>query len=241
MKTQNPSDSVLARRRILQGLATVTAASALTACGLNERTNSQNQINPIDRAREAGALNTLVAAEYMTIDAYSQGAVILTAARDDTSRPQEERDLAALALALATQFQEDHAAHAALLSEAVSRLGATPVRADEVTFIPPPNFRPSVGNVLKLAANEERRSAIALNRVLKGIQTPDSRFILASIEGVDTQHFMVLKALIEALVDVTPALDAAQVVPQPFVASTASLGGGNGLEEQPDLAVNDQG
>ncbi|MFY2556401.1 ferritin-like domain-containing protein [Corallococcus terminator] len=239
MTTQNPPDSILARRRLLQGFAAVTAASALPACEVTERPNSQNQLGPIDLAREAGALNTLLAAEYTLLDAYAQNAVILTDARDSPSRPQEERDFAALALALTARFQQDHEAHAALLSTTVTNLGGNAVRADEVSYTPPPNFRPSVGNVLKLTANEERRSAIAFNRVLKGLQTQEHRFILASIEGVDTQHFMVLKALIEALVDVTPALDTARVVPQPFVSSTESLGGGSGLEAQPLLAVND--
>lgn len=237
--TQNPSDSVLARRQLLQGLAAATAASALTACGALERSNPQHQLSPIDRAREASALNALLAAEYILLDAYAQGAVILTDARDAPSHPQEERDFAALALALTAEFQEDHEAHAALLATTVTNLGGNAVREDDARFTPPPGFRPSVGNVLKLAANEERRAAVAFNRVLKGLQTQEHRFILASIEGVDTQHFMVLKALIEALVDVTPALDAARVVPQPFVSSTESLGGGSGLEAQPLLAIND--
>ncbi|MCP3166001.1 ferritin-like domain-containing protein [Myxococcus qinghaiensis] len=239
MKTQNHPDSVLARRQLLQVLAAATAASTLPACEALERSDSQHQLGPIDRAREASALNTLLVAEYTLLDAYAQSAVILTDARDAPWRPQEERDLAALALALATEFQQDHEAHAALLSTTVTNLGGTAVREDDARFTPPPGFRPSVGNVLKLAANEERRAAIALNRVLKGLQTPEHRFILASIEGVDTQHFMVLKALIDALVDVTPALDTARVVPQPFVSSTESLGGGSGLEALPLLAVND--
>lgn len=236
MKTRNPP---VARRQLLQCLAAATAASTLPACEAMERSNAQHQLSPIDRAREASALNALLAAEYLLLDAYTQGARILTDARDAPSRPQEERDFAALTLTLAAAFQQDHEAHAALLATTVTNLGGNAVREDEARFTPPPGFRPSVGNVLKLAANEERRAAIALNRVLKGLQTQAHRFILASIAGVDTQHFMVLKALIEALVDVTPALDTARVVPQPFVSSTESLGGGSGLEAQPLLAVND--
>ncbi|QSQ11713.1 ferritin-like domain-containing protein [Myxococcus landrumensis] len=235
-----PSDERLERRQFLQGLAAMATTAALSGCA-NREESSLPHGSAIDRAREASALNTLLALEYSLIDGYHQGITLLTAAHEDSSLPQPERDLAGLALAVAQAFLEDHEAHAALLSEMLTNLGATPLRPDEAPFIPPPQFKPSVGNALKLAANEERRATFGYNRVVQGLNTQRTRFGLASIEGVQAQHFMVLKALIDSLVDTTSTFDAQQAVPAPFVSSTVSLGGGSGLQDVPDLAVNNPG
>ncbi|MFY1830871.1 ferritin-like domain-containing protein [Myxococcus fulvus] len=236
--TSTPS---LARRRVLQCLGLATGAHALGACESPMEYRPSQEVNPIERAREVVALNTLLAAEYSLVAAYAQAASHLVAARDDSTRPQPERDLAVPALGLAQAFQQNHAAHAALLARTLTDLGATPVREDMLSYTPPAGFKPSVGNVLKLAANEERRSVVAFTRVLASLQTPSTRFVLASIQGIHAQHFAVLGALVESRLEVTPALDAARVVPRPFVASTEELGGGEGLGAEPDLAVGDAG
>ncbi|MCK8501437.1 ferritin-like domain-containing protein [Myxococcus fulvus] len=236
--TPNPR---LARRRVLQCLGLATGAHALGACDAPMEYRPNQEVNPIERAREVGALNTLLAAEYSLVAAYAQATSRLVAARDDPARPQAERELAVLALGLARAFQQHHAAHAALLARTMTDLGAIPVREDTVSYAPPAGFKPSVGNVLKLSANEERRSIIAFTRVLASIQTPSTRFVLASIQGIHAQHFAVLTALVESRLEMAPALDAARVVPRPFVASTEELGGGEGLGAEPDLAVGDAG
>ncbi|WP_338872078.1 ferritin-like domain-containing protein [Myxococcus stipitatus] len=240
MPPSPPSDVPLERRRLLRGLAALATLSTLAGCKKLDE-GAQVYGNPIDRAREASALNTLLSVEYEFVDGYQQAILLLTAGRDDTSLPSQQRDLASLALAIAQAFLEDHEAHADLLVAMVTNLGAVPLRVDQAPFIPPPMFKPTIGNTLKLAANEERRGTIAYNRVLKGLNTPSTRFALASIEGVQAQHFMVLKALIDALVDTTSTFDARQAVPAPFISSTVSLGGGNGLQDVPDLAVNNPG
>ncbi|MCP3063145.1 ferritin-like domain-containing protein [Myxococcus sp. K38C18041901] len=235
------SNPLLARRRVLQCLGLATGVHALGACADPLEYRPNQEVNPIERAREVGALNTLLAAEYALVDAYAQATSHLVAARDDSTRSPSEREQAVLALGMARAFQQHHVAHAALLARTMTDLGAVPVREDTLSYTPPAGFKPSVGNVLKLAANEERRSVIAFTRVLASLQTPDTRFVLASIQGIHAQHFAVLTALVEARLEMAPALDAARVVPRPFVASTEELGGGEGLGTEPDLAVGDAG
>lgn len=56
---------------------------------------------------------------------------------------------------------------------------------------------------MKLACNAQRAAAVAYNQVLKGMTSKTNRFIAAAIEGDETQHYVVLVALIEVLVKPT--------------------------------------
>ena len=146
-------------------------------------------------------------------------------------------------LAVAVEFQADHKAHAALLAKTVKDLNGTPVAEADSKFTLPADFKASTVNVMKLAANAERNAAIAYNRVVATLTTSTLRFLGASIEGDETQHFMVLYALIEGLAvptsALTPSKNADQVVPRAFVASTVDQGGGEGLQSEKDLSVTD--
>jgi bacterioferritin (cytochrome b1) len=227
---------IVARRGLLQGLAIAGAGAALAAC-------AKPAVDPgKDYTAEIGALNALLSAEYKAIDAYTQGAGVLTA-ESTGGATQADKDLAGLVLAVAVEFQKDHREHATLLAATIEHLGGAPVLEKDHKFTLPMGFKASTLNVMKLAANEERRAAVAYNQVIKGLGEAEDRFIAAAIQGDETQHFVVLTALIEGLAQPTAALTAAnapKVVPHAFVASTTEQGGSSGLDQETPLATNDQ-
>ena len=233
----NPDRRLFLRNATLVGVA---AAAATAACNGPE-TMEPGQPEPKPNA-DVDNLNALLKAEYMAIDAYSQGAVVLTQQKNNGAT-QADRDLAALVLAVAVEFQADHKAHAALLAKTVKDLNGTPVAEADSKFTLPADFKASTVNVMKLAANAERNAAIAYNRVVSTLSTSTLRFLGASIEGDETQHFMVLYALIEGLAvptsALTPSMNADQVVPRAFVSSTVDQGGAEGLQSEKDLSVTD--
>lgn len=239
--TTKPS-SHLDRRLFLRGVTVAGIAAAASAC--SDEDEQEPTPPPPASNKDVEQLNALLSAEYKAIDAYTQGAVVLTDQK--TNGPtQEARDLAALVLAVAVEFRSDHQAHAALLDKTVRDLQGTPVSAADAKFTLPTGFKPSTLNVMKLAANAERSAAIAYNGVIRELSAANLRFLGSSIEGDETQHFMVLYALIEGLAvptaSLSPTMNADQVVPRAFVSSTVSLGGGEGLQGETDLRVNDNG
>jgi hypothetical protein len=178
-------------------------------------------------------LNGMVATEYGLVDAYAAGATILGApAADDPLT-----DLAPVLLAAALTFHDHHVAHADALRTAIVALGGTPLAPSSVEFVAPTGFTATVANVLKLACNAERAAAISYVMALGHLSTATNRALVASIEGDETQHFMVHYAVLNGLVDPGPnlnALTAGQLVPTAFVAAGA---GGQSLEDIPDFDV----
>ncbi|MGQ0506781.1 MAG: ferritin-like domain-containing protein [Myxococcaceae bacterium] len=230
----NAQDKQLKRRAFLRGSAAVAGAGlAVSACGTN------TTMDDAAKQKEITQLNALLTAEYKALDAYAQGAAVLTAEKNDMTKTQAQRDLASLVLAVAGEFIKDHTAHAALLDKTVKDLGGAAVAKESAKFTLPTGFKASTVNVMKLAANEERRAAIAYNGVIKELGTPSNRFISAAIEGDETQHYMVLAALIEGLAVPTMTIIADQVVPRAFVATTVDQGGEAGLEAEADISVSD--
>lgn len=244
----NAKNESLNRRALLRGAAVVSATAAVAAAcgatpspGVDGGTGGGTGTLDAGGVFDAGVVNTdianlnaLLSAEYKAIDAYTQGAGVLTA---DTS------DLGKLVLAVAVEFQSDHRAHAVLLAKTITDLGGTPVTEAANKFTLPTGFKASTPNVMKLAANAERAAAVAYNQVLKGLTSKTNRFIAAAIEGDETQHYVVLVALIEGLVmptaNLTPTTNADKVVPQPFVSATTELGGASGLQSETDQVTND--
>jgi hypothetical protein len=231
----------LDRRLFLRGVTVAGLAAAASACSDDDEPTPQPPPTP---NKDVEQLNALLSAEYKAIDAYAQGAAVLTDQKDN-GPTQEARDLAALVLAVAVEFRNDHQAHAALLEKTVRDLQGTPVSQADSKFTLPAGFKPSTLNVMKLAANAERSAAIAYNGVIRELSAANLRFLGSAIEGDETQHFMVLYALIEGLAvptaSLSPTMNADQVVPRAFVSSTASLGGGEGLQSETDLRINDNG
>jgi hypothetical protein len=175
-------------------------------------------------------LNALLSAEYNAITAYTAGAGLINAAPN--SDPLF--GLAAVIVKIAVDIQAQHKLHAAALVDAIEALGsAAVVEADIAKAFKAPKAltdNPTISNVLKFAASAERAAAVAYNQVLAGFEDAQHRFLAASIEGDETQHFIVLAALVLGLADPGPnlALDTAgDVVPAAFVAKVGDVDGLN--------------
>ncbi|HKO48775.1 MAG TPA: hypothetical protein VJV79_13680 [Polyangiaceae bacterium] len=85
----------------------------------------------------------------------------------------------------------------------------------------------SMTNVLKFAAGAERGASVAYNQVLAGMEDAQLRFLASSIEGDESQHFIVLAALVLGLASPGPSLSqatAVKVFPEAFVSSTDPSG-----------------
>lgn len=182
---------------------------------------------------DVAPLNALLAAEYNAITAYGAGAGLIDAAPD--TDPLYE--LADVITKIAVDIQAQHDLHAQALVEAIEALGGTAVQRQTVAkaFTPPQRLldNPSITNVLKFAAGAERGAAVAYNQVLAGLNGSGHRFLAASIEGDESQHFIVLAALVLGLASPGPSLDvdtATDVVPQAFV---SAVGDEPGLEAAP--------
>lgn len=178
-------------------------------------------------------LNALLTAEYDAITAYAAGAGLITDA-------DEEDPLYALReviVKIAVDIQSQHKLHAAALVDALDAIGVEPVSEEDVAaaFEPPAALvaNPTITNVLKYAATAERAAAVAYNQVLAGLDEAKHRFIATSIEGDETQHFIVLTALVLGLASPGPNLDletAEDVIPQAFVSKVGDV---DGLEAAP--------
>ena len=173
-------------------------------------------------------LNALMTAEYNAITAYTAGAGLIDAAPDTDPL----FDLKDVVLQVAVNIQSQHRLHAAALVDAIATLGGNAVEEAAVAsaFSPPAMLvdNPTISNVLKFAAAAERGAAVAYNQVLAGLEDARLRFLATSIEGDETQHFIVLAALVLGLAAPGPNLDtdsADEVLPAAFVARVGTVDG----------------
>ena len=178
-------------------------------------------------------LNALLSAEYNAITAYTAGAGLINAAPDTDPL----YGLREVVVAIAVDIQAQHKLHAAALADAINALGGMPVDEEAVAaaFKPPQGLldNPTIGNVLKFAASAERGAAVAYNQVLATMEDANLRFLASAIEGDESQHFIVLAALVLGLADPGPNLavaTAGDVVPEPFVSKVGKV---NGLNASP--------
>lgn len=178
-------------------------------------------------------LNALLSAEYNAITAYTAGAMLIGGAK--AADPLYA--LRTVITDVAVSIQAQHKLHAAALVDAILGLNGTPVEEAAVAakFKPPAALvaNPSISNVLKFAASAERGAAVAYNQVLAGMEDAQLRFLASSIEGDETQHFIVLAALVLGLAAPGPNLSeatAAKVIPEPFV---STIGTKSGLDAAP--------
>jgi len=165
-------------------------------------------------------LNALLTAEYNAITAYAAGATLIGAA--PTTDPLYS--LRQLITNIAVSIQTQHRLHASALADAIEALNGTPVNEADVAakFTPPAALvaNPTITNVLKFAAGAERGATVAYNQVLAALEDAQLRFLASSIEGDESQHFIVLAALVLGLASPGPNLSestAATVVPKAFV------------------------
>lgn len=171
---------------------------------------------------DIGPLNALLAAEYNAITAYSAGAGLIGEAKAvDPLYPLRE-----VITDIAVGIQTQHKLHAAALASAIEELDGTPIKQADVAskFKPPADLalNPTISNVLKFAASAERGATVAYNQVLAGLEDAKLRFLASSIEGDESQHFIVLTALVLGLAAPGANLDAttaATVFPEAFVST----------------------
>jgi ferritin-like protein len=178
-------------------------------------------------------LNGLLKAEYSAVTAYSAGADLIGKATDKDPLFTLKDVIAGIAV----DFQAQHKLHAEALVDAIKSLDGKPVVESDVAadFKPPAELvaNPTITNVLKFAAGAERGAAVAYNQVLSGLESAKFRFLASSIEGDESQHFIVLASLILGLAAPTDKLNvdkAGDVVPEAFV---STVGTHNGLDKTP--------
>ena len=218
------SISPLSRRSFLGGAAATGSALALDACG--------GDAVPVTANPDLPALNSLLAAEYNAIKAYTAGIAVL-------QMPPTGDPSAALGLPLATiatNWQIQHRDHAGQLAATITSLGGTPITEASITFTAPTGFTGTIHNVLVLACNAELAAAIAYNEGVKSMATASARALAANIEGTETQHFTVLYALLKqtAAPNLTNILNVlTEIVPRSFVLNAGGMN--NGLQSLADL------
>lgn len=178
-------------------------------------------------------LNLLLAAEYNAITAYGAGGELIA----NAGAGDPLYALRTVIVDIAVDFRAQHELHAEALVEAIESLGGTPVDEAEIAeaFEAPQRLlaNPTITNVLKFAASAERAAAVAYNQVLAGLEAAKFRYLASAIEGDESQHFIVLAALVLGLAQPGPKLSsdtADGVVPEAFV---HSVGDRDGLEISP--------
>lgn len=212
---------------------TTSGSTGSSTTAVVDDTAGSSTTGPGEPDADVEPLNALLTAEYLAIAAYSAGAGLIGAA------PAEDPlfGLAQVITDVAVSFQAQHRLHAEALVAAIEALGGEPVDEQTVadTFVPPQGLvdNPTITNVLKFAAGAERSAAVAYNQVVGSLESAQQRFLASAIEGDETQHFIVLAALVLGLADPGPNLDsdsADTVVPAAFV---YTVGRENGLNDLP--------
>ncbi|HEX5660564.1 MAG TPA: ferritin-like domain-containing protein [Polyangiales bacterium] len=184
---------------------------------------------PLDAAvvdADVRVLNALLSAEYNAIAAYTAGGPLVQSAPDtDPLKP-----LSATIVAIATNIATQHGLHAAALVDAINALGGTPITKESVLFTPPAGLiaNPTITNILKFATGAERAAAVAYNKAVEGLEAAKHRYLASAIEGDESQHFIILAALVLGLASPGEKLTvttATQLPPKAFVRSVGSQGG----------------
>jgi hypothetical protein len=173
-------------------------------------------------------LNALLSAEYNAITAYTAGAGLIGSAK--AADPLYA--LREVITDIAVSIQAQHKLHAAALVDAIIGLQGTAVKEADIAakFTAPAALvaNPTISNVLKFAASAERGAAVAYNQVLAGLEDAKLRFLASAIEGDESQHFIVLAALVLGLAAPGPNLStttAAEVIPEAFVSTVGTQKG----------------
>lgn len=236
------------RREILRWAAMATASVSIAAgCGTgmsNPDVVMPGDTSTGDATAEAGgdameggmmasdamSLNALRAAELGAIKAYDAGAMIINGAGSTDPLFAGK----AVYLAVAGRFQQQHRDHAAALGAMITAMGGTPIPDEAGAFTPPMGFTPSIANVLKLACNAEKGAAVAYAQTQIALNTANGRFLAGSINGDETQHFIVLYVLLKGLAEPGTNISMVeQVVPKSFVSNLDGMM--NGLQTQADF------
>jgi rubrerythrin len=226
----------ISRRTILgaAGAGVLAAACSDEPSAQRPDAGSNDRDGGADTTAEVNLLNALIAAEGQAIDAYTQGAAVIAGATAADPLFALKDALGAIA----GHFQQQHRDHGVLLANAVRALGATPADIEAQTFTLPAGFQPKIVNVLSLAANAEKAATIAYNGAVETLKMSPHRFVAATIQGDESQHYVVLYSILRGLVNPGPALNvqtATDVVPAAFVAAVTGVPSATSLADVPDF------
>lgn len=224
-------------RRELFARSAATAASISLAISMNATARkAQAKVDPPENiTKDNETLNALLNAEWDAIATYTAGASIIDADTADSS----EAAVATRALVkkVALHFQSQHTDHANALKKLIEDNGGTPAEQTDAPQIPD-SFptSPTTADVIKLGADKEKQAAFTYASVVRTISTKAAAKLIASIGGVETQHFVVLYLLAEQFIAPTASTDmnAALVVPASFILDAGVSGAAN-LENLPAL------
>jgi rubrerythrin len=182
---------------------------------------------------ETERMNELLANTYHASTAYTAIAGLIS----DASATDPLISLRDVLLQIVTSAQAQHRLHASTLADAVKELGGAPISEASVVaqFAAPPGLiaNTSISNALKFVATTERDAAVLSNETLAAITDPKARALASSIEGTQTQHYVLLAALVTGLVSPGAGLDkttAAALFPAAFI---SSHGKNDGLDKTP--------
>lgn len=202
------------------------SGGAATAGAAGDAAGAGGAPAPLDN--DVAPLNALLTAEYNAVAAYVAGAELIGAAPSTDPLYALRSVISNIAISIRTH----HKLHAAALVDAITALGGTPVEEADVAdkFKAPAalSAKPTISNVLKFAASAERGAAVAYNQVLSAMEDAQLRFLASCIEGDESQHFIVLAALVLGLASPGPSLadaTAGKVVPAAFVATVDNKSG----------------
>lgn len=214
MKTRDLSRREVLLRAAL-GVASLNVAAALTAYTRNAQGDDGSEGGDVDH------LNAVLAAEYEAIATYAAGAPLLA---QDSTMTKAARDALA---AISAQFQAHHTDHAAALKKLIQTKGGM-AHADNGKPNLPASFPATAKglDVLKLAADREKHAALAYAQALMKVSDATAAKLLASIGGVESQHFALLYAFSEGLIAVNDATlaNAALLSPAAFVLDPGTAG-----------------
>jgi rubrerythrin len=198
-KIPSQRSKIVSRRGILVTGALTGVASALGIPALAERATA---ISNADKKNDISILNNALYYEHQAIWAYSFAAGKLS-----------KTDVGKAVLALALRNQADHMKHRDVLTEAVKKLGGTPVKA-EASYDVSSYIKKGEGNVdsdvniAKLALALETDAAIAYTNEVGKLKTPALITAGASIGSTESAHAAAIRATFKSLgvgIEIVPA------------------------------------
>jgi rubrerythrin len=209
-----PVTGISRREMLVRSVATAAALGtsiSLSAISRNARAKVDPEPDPV---KDNDLLNALLTAEYDAVATYTAGAGIIAA---DSATPQATRDVVT---GVAVHFRNQHSQHAAALKKMIEDNEGTPVTDSGMATLPS-SFpgAATTTDVIKLAADKEKKAAVAYANVMKQISTATAAKLVAAIGAVETQHFVVLYLLAEGLIAPTAmtGTDPTLVVPAAFI------------------------
>jgi rubrerythrin len=175
------------RRRDFGRAAAILSALTLAVAGCGR--SGQGAVTDSDKASDVEYLNTVLAQELTSADAYAR---VLPLLRGE-------------ALAVARQFRAQEQAHVDAVTKTIRGVGGETEAEASEPEAPAPRSRE---DALRLAYEEENAALAQALDAAPHLLTPAPRMLVASLAASHAQHIAVLRQLLGE--------DLAQAVPDPF-------------------------